>query len=149
MERRIFMRQVISRFLKHLEAEKNASATTIETYQYDLRKFDVYLVKRLGKRFLPGDVTQDHIRDYLRWLSEVGHQRPNGPAARARSVAAIRSFFKYAHRAGLLRDNPAADIALLGSGWVKSARCPRMSAVGFCEWWGQIQALLEESGTGQ
>jgi site-specific recombinase XerD len=42
----------------------------------------------------------------------VGHQRPNGPAARARSIAAIRSFFKYAHRAGLLRDNPAADIAL-------------------------------------
>src|SRR5262249_22748810 len=49
MERRIFMRQVISRFLKHLEAEKNASATTIEAYQYDLHKFDVYLVKRLGK----------------------------------------------------------------------------------------------------
>ena len=73
------MRQVISRFLKHLEAEKNASATTIETYQYDLHKFDAYLVKRLGKRFLPGDVTQDHIRDYLRWLSEVGHQKPNGP----------------------------------------------------------------------
>jgi site-specific recombinase XerD len=47
------MRQVISRFLKHLEAEKNASATTIETYQYDLHKFNVYLVKRLGKRFWP------------------------------------------------------------------------------------------------
>ena len=48
------MRQVISRFLKHLEAEKNASATTIETYQYDLRKFDVYLVKRLWKKILAG-----------------------------------------------------------------------------------------------
>ena len=33
------MRQVIRRFLKHLDAEKNASATTIETYRYDLRKF--------------------------------------------------------------------------------------------------------------
>ena len=32
--------------------------------------------------------------------------------ARARALAAIRSYFKYAHRAGLLRDNPAADIAL-------------------------------------
>ena len=31
---------------------------------------------------------------------------------RGRALAAIRSFFKYAHRAGLLRDNPAADIAL-------------------------------------
>ena len=106
------MRQVIRRFLKHLDAEKNASATTIETYRYDLYKFDLYLVKRLGNRFLPGDVSRDHIRDYLIWLSEVGHQKPNGPSARARALAAIRSFFKYAHRAGLLRDNPAADIAL-------------------------------------
>jgi site-specific recombinase XerD len=72
----------------------------------------VYLVKRLGNRFLPGDVTHDHIRDYLMWLSEVGYQKPNGPSARARTLAAIRSFFKYAHRAGLLRDNPAADIPL-------------------------------------
>ena len=106
------MRQVIRRFLKHLDAEKNASVTTIESYQYDLHKFDVYLVKRLGNRFLPGDVTRDHIRDYLMWLSEVGHQKPNGPSARARALAAIRSFFKYAHRAGLLRDNPAEDIPL-------------------------------------
>jgi site-specific recombinase XerD len=106
------MRQVITRFLKHLEAEKNASVTTIESYQYDLHKFDDHLVKRLGNRFLPGDVTRDHIRDYRMWLSEVGHQKPNGPLARARALAAIRSFFKYAHRAGLLRDNPAADIAL-------------------------------------
>ena len=106
------MRQVIRRFLKHLEAEKNASETTIESYQYDLHKFDAYLVKRLGNKFLPGDVSRDYIRDYLMWLAEVGHQKPNGPSARARALAAIRSFFKYAHRAGLLRDNPAADIAL-------------------------------------
>jgi integrase/recombinase XerD len=46
------------------------------------------------------------------WLSEVGHQRPNGPSARTRALAAIRSFFKYAHRAGLLRDNPALDVPL-------------------------------------
>lgn len=106
------MRQVIKRFLKHLDAEKNASLSTIESYRYDLSKFDDYLAHRLGSRFLPGDVSHDHIRDYLMWLSEVGHQKPNGPSARARALAAIRSFFKYAHRAGLLRDNPAADIPL-------------------------------------
>src|SRR6266576_590623 len=105
------MRQVIKRFLNHLETEKNASLTTIETYRYDLHKVDDYF-KRLGNRFLPGDVTRDHIRDYLMWLSEVGHQKPNGPSARARTLAAIRSFFKYAHQAGLLRDNPAADVPL-------------------------------------
>ena len=106
------MRQVIRRFLKHLDAEKNASASTIDTYRYDLNKFDDYLAHRLESRFLPGDVSRDHIRDYLMWLSEVGHQKPNGPSARARALAAIRSFFKYAHRAGLLRDNPAGDIPL-------------------------------------
>ena len=56
------MRHVISRLVRHLEAEKNVSATTIETYQYDLHKIDPYLVKRLGKRFLPGDVIQDRSR---------------------------------------------------------------------------------------
>jgi integrase/recombinase XerC len=106
------MRQVIGRFLKHLEAEKNASQSTIETYQYDLYKFDSYLIKRLGNRLLPGDVTRDHIRDYLLWLAQIGHQKPNSPSSRARALGAIRSFFKYAHRAGLLRDNPTADILL-------------------------------------
>ncbi len=79
------MRQVIRRFLKHLEAEKNASGTTIESYQYDLHKFDAYLVKRLGNKFLPGDVSRDHIRDYLMWLqrwvikSRTVHRLVRGP----------------------------------------------------------------------
>ena len=75
-------------------------------------QIDRYLVKRLGTRFLPGDVSREHIRNYLMWLADVGHKRPNGPASRARALAAVRSFFRYAHHAGLLRDNPAADIAL-------------------------------------
>ena len=112
-------------------------------------KFDAYLVKRLGKVFLPGDITQDHIRDYLRWLSEVGHHRPNGPSARARSLAAIRSFFKYAHRAGLLRDNPAADIALPRVRMGEICALSRMSAADCCESSKRIRALLEESETGQ
>ncbi len=106
------MQQVIRRFLKHLEAEKNASPATITSYGEDLQKFRSFLVQQLGSRFLPGDVSREHVRDYLIWLAEVGHKRPNGPSTRARTLAAIRSFFKYAHRAGLLRDNPAADIPL-------------------------------------
>ena len=106
------MRQVIRRFLKHLVAEKNASPATITSYGEDLQKFRSFLVLQLGSRFLPGDVSREHVRDYMIWLAEVGHKRPNGPSTRARALAAIRSFFKYAHRAGLLRDNPAADIPL-------------------------------------
>ena len=89
------MRQVIERFLKHLQAERNATAATLESYRYDLSKFDGYLVKRLGTRFLPGDVSHEHIRNYLMWLADVGHKRPNGAASRARALAAVRSFFRY------------------------------------------------------
>ena len=74
------MRQVIRRFLKHLEAEKNASPSTIDSYQYDLNKFEDYVAHRPGNRFLPGDISHDHIRDYLILLSAVGHQKPNGSA---------------------------------------------------------------------
>jgi site-specific recombinase XerD len=82
------MRQVIRRFLKHLDAEKNASLTTIESYRYDLHKFDDYLVKKLGNRFLPGDVNRDHIRDYLMWTLRgrpSKTERPLGSCAGARS----------------------------------------------------------------
>src|SRR5262245_48242534 len=110
MERRIAMRQVIGRFLRHLDAEKNASASTIDTYRYDLTKFDDYLAQRLGGRFLPGDVSREHMKIIYCGSQKSDVKKPNGPSARGRALAAIRSFFKYAHRAGLLRDNPAADI---------------------------------------
>jgi integrase/recombinase XerD len=61
---------------------------------------------------LPGDVTRDHIRDYLMWLSEGRSskaERPFGSCAGARSHPVI---LQYAHRAGLLRDNPAVDVPL-------------------------------------
>ncbi len=59
------MRRVIRRFLQHLETEKNASPATIAAYQHDLKKFHEYLVQQMGDRFLPGDVSRDHIRNYM------------------------------------------------------------------------------------
>jgi site-specific recombinase XerD len=140
---------VIRRFLKHLDAEKNASLSTIDSYRYDLHKFDAYLVQRLENRLLPGDVSPDHIRNYLAWLSEVGHHKPNGPSARARALAAIGSFFKYAHRAGLLRDNPAADIPLpkIRMGEVRALsndECDRLLRIVATN-----PSLFEKSETGQ
>ena len=75
------MHRVIKRFVQHLETEKNARPATIAAYQHDLHKFYGYLVKELGERFLPGDVSRDHIRNYMVWLAQVGHRAPNGPSA--------------------------------------------------------------------
>ncbi len=61
------MRRVIIRFLQNLEVEKNASPATIKAYQHDLKKFHGFLVQQMGDRFLPGDVSRDHIRNYMVW----------------------------------------------------------------------------------
>ncbi len=106
------MRRVIKRFVQHLETEKNARPATIAAYQHDLQKFHEYLVLHLGNRFLPGDVSRDHIRNYMVWLAQVGHRAPNGPSARSRKLGAIRSFFRYSPHEGLVRDNPTDDISL-------------------------------------
>ncbi len=106
------MHRVIKRFVLHLETEKNARPATITAYQHDLHKFYGYLVQHLGDRFLPGDVSRDHIRNYMVWLAQVGHRAPNGPSARSRKLGAIRSFFRYSHHEGLVRNNPTDDISL-------------------------------------
>ncbi len=73
------MRRVIKRFVQHLETEKNARPATMAAYQYDLQKFHEYLVLHMGNRFLPGDVSRDHIRNYMAWLAQVGHRAPMVP----------------------------------------------------------------------
>ncbi len=44
------MRQVIRRFVKHLEIERNASHAHVKSYLYDLNKFRAYLVQELWSR---------------------------------------------------------------------------------------------------
>jgi len=92
------MRRVIKRFVQHLETENNVRPATIVADQHDLYKFYGYLVQQLGDRFLPGDVSRDHVRNYMVWLAQVGHRAPNGPSARSRKLGAISSFFRYSHR---------------------------------------------------
>jgi integrase/recombinase XerC len=106
------MHQVIQRFSRYLRSEKNASSFTVEAYRHDLHKFHGYLIEKIGQRYLLGDISRDHIRGYLNWLAEVGHNRVSRASTRARKLAAIRSFFKYAYREGLLRHDPTQDIAL-------------------------------------
>ena len=44
------MRQVIRRFLKHLDAEKNASLSTMQSYRYDLTKFELIINLKTAKQ---------------------------------------------------------------------------------------------------
>ncbi len=109
------MKRVTKRFLDYLKNEKNASSATVKGYGDDLQKFIQFVEQRHGKDVLPGDVTRDMVREFVSFLGETGFGRKNGPSSRARKLATLRSFFRFAHQEGLIRDNPAAEISITRS----------------------------------
>jgi integrase/recombinase XerC len=97
------MKKPIERFLEHLRSVRNASPHTISNYHKDLEQFRTYLTP-------PGTVTpavakigHQVIREYMGHLHQSGLEK----SSIARKLAALRSFFKYCAREGMLKDNPA------------------------------------------
>ncbi len=92
-------------FERHLALERNRSPHTVRAYVGDVVSF-LHHLSRLGGRSV-GDVDLRVLRG---WLAV---QR-NGGASRttlARRAAALRTFSSWAHRGGLLADDPAQLLA--------------------------------------
>ncbi len=109
------MKRVTKRFLDYLRNEKSASPATVKGYGEDLQKFIQFVQQQHGKDVLPGDVTRDMVREFVSFLGETGFGGKNGASSRARKLATLRSFFRFAHQEGLVRDNPAAEISITRS----------------------------------
>jgi integrase/recombinase XerC len=97
------MKQEIDKYLQYLRSVKNSSPHTILNYGKDLSQFVEYLS-------LPGalppallDITHIVIREFVGHLHDRGLEK----SSIARKVAALRSFFKYCVREGLLKESPA------------------------------------------
>lgn len=88
-------------FLRHLR-ERNASAHTIKAYSGDLSNFSAYIGSRGWKQI-------DHIaiRGFLAQLYEKGL----GKTSVARSLAAVRSLYRWLAREGVVEQNPAKLVA--------------------------------------
>ncbi len=102
------MQILIDQFLEHLRYERNVSAHTIRNYESDLDQFLDYLAPadpKTGKRNPPAIAEIDHltIRDWLAVL----HSAQKKKASIARKLAALRTFFQFLVREGLLELNPA------------------------------------------
>jgi integrase/recombinase XerC len=98
------MDALIERFLDHLYIERNYSAHTRAAYNLDLRQFLNFLRDRLPDptAHQPDLIDKSIIRAFL------GHLHREGYARRtiARRFAALRSFFHYLCREGLMAVNP-------------------------------------------
>jgi integrase/recombinase XerC len=98
------MDEPIRAFIAFLRTEQRASAETLRNYTSDLRQLQRFLLaRRLASPPVdPASLSSDAVRAYLQWLD----QRGGKPASLARKLAAIRSFYRYLTRQGLVDRNP-------------------------------------------
>src|SRR5205809_6807270 len=102
----------LTQFLDHLRYERNVSAHTLRNYESDLQQFFDYLApadQKPGKREEP-DITQiDHLT-IREWLSSL-HSEHKKKTSIARKLAALRTFFQFLVREGVIELNPAKLVA--------------------------------------
>jgi integrase/recombinase XerC len=97
------MKQSIEKFLEYLRSVKNASPHTTTNYRNDLEQFRGFLMPPGTDEPLPGKVTHHVIREFVGHLHEQGLEK----SSIARKLAALRSYFKYCVREGIVKENPA------------------------------------------
>lgn len=99
--KRSVVEKAIDEFLRTLR-ERNASAHTIKAYSGDLDSFAAYIGSRSWSAI-------DHvtIRGFLSHLYEKGL----GKTSVARSLAAVRSLYRWLAQEGVVEQNPAALVA--------------------------------------
>jgi integrase/recombinase XerC len=97
------MKQAIEKYLEYLSVVKNSSPHTILNYGKDLEQFITFLSPPgIQPPSLPS-VKHTLIREFVGHLHDLGLEK----SSVARKLAALRSFFKYCVREGLIADNPA------------------------------------------
>jgi len=95
------------KFLGYLRSVRNASPHTLQSYRTDLKQFLAYLSPDGGNPPTVRGVDHRLIREYLGYLHDQ-HLQKNSIA---RKLAALRSFFKFCSREGMIADNPARLVA--------------------------------------
>lgn len=95
------MQQLIDRFLRHLTLERNLSVHTCAAYRRDLEAFRAFV-----EQADDGQAGIDRIDHLLlrRYLAQL--HRSHKKSSIARKLAAIRSFFRYLVREGVVEASP-------------------------------------------
>ena len=90
----------IDLFMNNLAVERGLSVNTISAYSSDLRHFQNYL--RESGISLWREVSRGNISGYIQQLGPLF-----SPRSRARRLAALRTFFRFLEKEGLIEGNPA------------------------------------------
>ena len=94
-------------FLQHLAKERDVSPNTIKAYSRDLDAFVAFLSTYYGTReWSWGGIDRLAIRGFMAHLTRARL----GRRSIARALSAVRSFYKFLHRAEAVEANPARGV---------------------------------------
>jgi integrase/recombinase XerC len=102
------MHKLVDQFLEHLRYERNVSNHTLRNYASDLEQFLQFLTAD-EKRKAPEISEIDHLT-IREWLATL-HTDQKKKSSIARKLAALRTFFQFLVREGVLELNPAKLVA--------------------------------------
>lgn len=98
----------VDSFLQYLQKERKYSLNTVQAYENDLLEFSEFCETRLSK-----DVLSVGVSDVREWIVEMSDgSGAVGVRTVKRRISALRSFYKYLRREGLVSKNPAAVLVL-------------------------------------
>lgn len=97
----------IDAFLRYVRYEKNYSSHTVLSYKRDLLQFEEYL-SHLEGAVPPEQAERDHVRDWAAALIEAG----DTPRTVARKFSALRTFYRYLQKQGVVEVSPMRDMTL-------------------------------------
>ena len=93
----------VDAFLAYLAAEKRFTPNTLAAYRNDLRQLRAYLATQGTADWAVEPLS---VVGFIIWLKEKEY----AAASLARKLAAVKSFFAYLHKQGLIDSDPAAQI---------------------------------------
>ncbi|MCH7504316.1 tyrosine recombinase XerC [PVC group bacterium] len=102
------MYRYLERFLRYLEAEKNVSHHTLDSYSRDILSFyKIFLIKKKDELSFLKKFRFAQARKYLATLQSRNLERRTV----ARRLASLRSFFRYLTRENIVEETPFYGLA--------------------------------------
>lgn len=93
-------------FLRYMEAERDASPQTIETYRIAIDDYLAFL-RKLDSMMTPEKADSDIVRDWVEDMMDRGYKATNT----CKKLSAVRSLYRYALRNGIVKRDPAHNVS--------------------------------------
>lgn len=96
--------QDMKQFVNYMEEEKNASNSTVLSYQRDLKKLFLYLDEKGIRRI--DDITSTNLNSYVLQMEKQGFSM----SSVSRSVASMRAFFHFMFKTRKMEADPSDKV---------------------------------------